>query len=179
MSAVPTAMPAASAARDTGAFRWVEAPRLRQAAGRFVTGVAVVTANDGHGVPVGATVNAVTCLSLDPPLYLVCLANTSNTLAAILDSNAFAINVLAAGQRPIAEVFASKSADKFSGVEYTAQDGCAPLIRSTVAGIACRLWAHYPGGDHTILVGAAGTAEFSEEEPLVMRAGKFMRVLAP
>lgn len=157
---------------------WVEATQLRQAAGRFVTGVAVVTAASDRQALVGATVNAVTCLSLAPPLYLVCLANTSNTLATILKSDAFAINVLSAQQRDIAEVFASKSAEKFQGVNYKMEDDKAPLIHGAVAGIACHLWAHYPGGDHTILVGAAQSADYEEDEPLVMRAGKFIQVLA-
>jgi len=178
MSAVPNVETFRPGMQDLDAFRWVDAPRLRQAAGRFVTGVAVVTAHTGRGVPGGATVNAVTCLSLDPPLYLVCLANTSNTLASIIESGTFAINILASGQRHIAEAFASKATDKFAGVDYTTLDGHAPLIDGTVAGIACRLWAHYPGGDHTILVGAAAAAEYSEEDPLVMRAGKFTRVHA-
>lgn len=155
----------------------VEPAKLRQAAGRFVTGVAVVTAaHDGQHL-VGATVNAVTCLSLTPPLYLVCLANTSNTLATILKSNAFSINVLSARQQALAEVFASKSAEKFQGVNYSMENDAAPLIAGAVAGIACHLWAHYPGGDHTILVGAATSAEYHEETPLVMRAGKFIEIM--
>ncbi|MVW77833.1 flavin reductase family protein [Bordetella sp. 02P26C-1] len=158
--------------------QWVESTQLRQAAGRFVTGVAVVTASKEGGNLVGATVNAVTCLSLEPPLYLVCLANTSNTLATILQSDAFAINILSAQQRTIAEVFASKSAEKFRGVSYRLEGDEAPLIDGSVASITCQLWAHYPGGDHTIIVGAAQSADFLEDEPLVMRAGKFIRVLA-
>lgn len=156
----------------------VEAALLRQAAGRFVTGVAVVTAADDGSIPGGATVNAVTCLSLTPPLYLVCLANTSNTLATIMKSDAFAINILSAEQRGVAEVFASKSTEKFRDIAYTMESGKAPLIQGSVAGISCRLRAHYPGGDHTILVGEAEFVDYMEDEPLVMRAGKFIQVVA-
>src|SRR5580700_8943652 len=74
--------------------RSVDATSLRHVMGHFATGVAVVTAVDDRGQPVGTTVNAITSVSLEPPLVLVCLGLTSTTLRAVRERAAFAINVL-------------------------------------------------------------------------------------
>ena len=55
---------------------------LRQALGRFVTGVTIVTCRDEHGEPVGLTANSFNALSLDPPLVLWSLRNASSTIDA-------------------------------------------------------------------------------------------------
>ena len=69
--------------------RCVDATSLRHVMGHFATGVAVVTAVDDHGQPVGTTVNAVTSVSLEPPLVLVCLGLGSSTLRAVRERAAF------------------------------------------------------------------------------------------
>ncbi len=50
---------------------------VRNAFGRFATGVTVVTCAKEDGVPHGATVNAFTAVSLDPPLCQVTLTRHS------------------------------------------------------------------------------------------------------
>ena len=72
--------------------------RFRIALGAYPTGVTVVTAIGPSG-PSGATANAVTSLSLDPPMMLACLDRGSRTLTAVRAQGRFGVNVLAAGQR--------------------------------------------------------------------------------
>ena len=66
------------------------------AMGHFATGVTVVTSVGADGEPVGTTANAVSSLSLDPPLLLVCFDLSSATLEAIRSHGAFVVNVLGA-----------------------------------------------------------------------------------
>src|SRR5580700_1036201 len=61
----------------------VSAVEFREAMGHFATGVTVITSIGEDGEPVGTTANAVTSLSLDPPLLLVCFDLSSATLQAI------------------------------------------------------------------------------------------------
>ncbi len=63
----------------------VETERLRAAMGMFATGVTVITTRDWHARPFGTTANAVSSVSLRPPLVLACLREESETLAALLD----------------------------------------------------------------------------------------------
>src|SRR5688500_18480619 len=87
--------------------REISPDRLRSAMSRFPTGVTVVTAPTPEG-PAGLSANAVTSLSLDPPLMLVCLDRGSRTLRAVEAAGRFGINVLGAEAEPIARAFGAK-----------------------------------------------------------------------
>ena len=86
-STSPTWSSAAAPPQPDAAAKLVaETGRLmRDVMGHFATGVSVVTARDADGAPVGTTANAISSVSLDPPLLLACLAKHSETLAAIRD----------------------------------------------------------------------------------------------
>src|SRR5882672_10159931 len=86
----------------------VSPAELREAMGHFATGVTVITSAGPDGEPVGTTANAVTSLSLEPPLVLVCFELSSATLAAIRDHGAFAVNVLGHRQRQLSANFAKR-----------------------------------------------------------------------
>ena len=151
--------------------------RFRETMGAFPTGVAVVSAAGPDG-PAGLTTNAVTSLSLDPLLLLVCFDNGSRTLTVVRETRRFAVSVLSAGQEDIAAVFASKrvAAEKFAAASHLVQDGL-PVIDGSAAWLACELVELMPGGDHTIGVGAV-TAMSVEPgaEPLVFWRGAYARL---
>ena len=126
---------------------------FRKASGRWATGVSIVTAIDTDGEPFGLTMNSVTSLSLDPPLYIVNVDNGSDTLAPMLNSGTFCINVLAEGQQELSNRFAKKGDNKFDGVPYNAGATDAPQLSGALMSIDCRVNAVHDGGDHKIVVG--------------------------
>lgn len=146
---------------------------LRAFAGQFPTGVAVITTSDESGKLFGITISAVTSLSLTPPLFLICLDNHSNTLAAILRSGHFCINFLSARQAATSKVFASKIDDKFKGLDYQVGTLGSPMITGAVAHGECKLESTYAIGDHTIVIGALSGVLVHEEEPLVYCRGRY------
>ena len=151
--------------------------RFRETMGAFPTGVAVVGAMGPDG-PAGLTTNAVTSLSLDPLLLLVCFDNASRTLAVVRETGRFAVSVLSAGQEEIAAVFASKrvAAEKFAAASHLVHDGL-PVIDGAAAWVACDLVELMPGGDHTIGVGAVtGMGAEPAAEPLVFWRGSYARL---
>ena len=79
---------------------------FRKALGRFATGVTVITVTKDNGAVHGVTVNAFASVSLDPPLVLVCMDHRSHTLPLLHARKRFGVNVLAEGQRAIAEYYA-------------------------------------------------------------------------
>lgn len=153
---------------------------LRRAMGRFATGVTVVTTRDGSGAPVGTTANAVSSLSLDPPLVLVCLARTSRTLAALRERGAFAVNVLAAHHDELSSAFArSANAGAWDAVDH--REGGAtgvPHIADAVAVVDCVLDRLVDGGDHEIAIGRVVGAHVDDgrRDPLVFYAGAYAEV---
>src|SRR2546428_12695421 len=100
----------------------IDTREFRDVCGRFVTGVAVVTSFGPDG-PSGMTANAVTSLSLDPPLMIVCFDRTARTLTAVEHSRRLALQFLAHDQDAVAGRFAPKvaAAGKFEGVDWSAR----------------------------------------------------------
>src|SRR5262245_66102393 len=92
---------------------------FRSALSAFATGVTVVTAVGPNGAS-GATANAVTSLSLDPPMMLACLDRESRTLTSVRAQGKFGVNALAAGQEELARQFSGKhpEPEKWDGVEW-------------------------------------------------------------
>ncbi len=126
---------------------------LRHAFGTFMTGVTVVTTKTETGDPLGFTANSFTSVSLNPPLVLVCLANSSNNYDAFSKGRGFAVNILSEGQKEISNTFARPSDDRFAAVDW--QDGPhgAPIIDGVSAWFDCSLFKTVEAGDHVILVG--------------------------
>ncbi len=155
----------------------VSARAYRDTIGRFPTGVAVVTAT-GPGGPAGMTTNAVTSLSLDPLLLLVCFELRSRTLEVVRTSRRFAVNVLRAGDEELAAVFASKRVgpEKFAAVTHTEEHG-VPVLDRALAWIACELRELRPAGDHEIGIGEViGTGGMHDGDPLVFYAGRYTTI---
>jgi len=146
----------------------------RATIGHFATGVTIVTAAGPHG-PAGMTTNAVTSLSLDPLLLVVCFDNTSRTLPVVRETRRFAVNVLRAGQEELAAVFATKrvATEKFEATTHTVAHG-VPVIDGALAWLACDLRELHPGGDHTIGIGEVTHHEHDAAgDPLVWFRGGF------
>lgn len=160
----------------------VDPRALRDAIGHFATGVTVVTALDDSGRPFGTTANAVSSVSLDPPLVLICLKHGSETLSALTASGAFAINVLRDDQQALAQRFAGKAApDTWSGVSQEPGLVGAPRLTGALATLECTLHDLADGGDHRIVVGRVLAVEHPDDHvaPLVFYRGGFAALPAP
>jgi flavin reductase (DIM6/NTAB) family NADH-FMN oxidoreductase RutF len=140
----------------------VSAAEFRHAMGYFATGVTVVTSVDPAGNPVGTTANAVTSLSLAPPLVIVCFDLGSLTLRAIRGHGAFVVNVLAAPQRHLSANFARRGlAAAWDGVRHQRGPTGSPRLEDVLAILECTVEHAIPGGDHEIIVGRVRHVETS------------------
>src|SRR5436305_5132776 len=74
---------------------------FRAAAGRFPTGVTILTAVDDD-TGRGMTANSFSSVSLDPPLVLISIQRNSQMNRMVTDTGAFGVSVLGAQQRDIA-----------------------------------------------------------------------------
>ncbi|MFT8243976.1 flavin reductase family protein [Roseomonas sp. BN140053] len=151
----------------------VDVATFRHVAGHWASGVAVITTRDAAGRLFGLTMSGVTSLSISPMQFLICVDNRSTSLPAILESEHFCINYLAAEQEQVSRTFAGKSEDKFATVPYRLLPSGTPAIDGALALIDCRIASSMPGGDHTIIVGDVLHAEASEREPLVHYRGRY------
>ena len=161
----------------------VDARLYRDAIGRFATGVTVVTVHDGTH-PRGMTANAVTSVSLDPVLLLVCVAKSARSHESLAVARSFAVNVLGADQRELSDYFARSSADEerpMGGWPHRPGGTGAPILEGALAWFECRVWNWLPGGDHSIVVGEVVdlALERPAGEPLLFHAGAYRRLGDP
>lgn len=156
----------------------VSPDEFRRALSDYATGVTVVTAIGANG-PSGATANAVTSLSLDPPMMLACLDRGSRTLTSARAQGRFGVNALAAGQAELARRFSAKdpAPQKWDGVEWEERQGL-PRLAGGLMWVACELRDLIDGGDHLILTGDVIEAEASGGEPLLFHRGDYRDLLA-
>ncbi len=138
----------------------LSAAEFRHAIGHFATGVTVVTSIGPDGVPVGTTANAVSSLSLDPPLILVCFDRASLTLEAVRGHGAFAVNVLAAPQQHLSSNFARRGLSAaWDEVRHRPGSTGSPRLHGVLAVLECTVEHRLPGGDHEIVVGRVREVE--------------------
>ncbi|MBO0878212.1 MAG: flavin reductase [Pseudonocardia sp.] len=153
----------------------VDPATMRDVMGRFVTGVAVVTASH-LGIPHGMTVNSLTSVSLLPPLVLVCLGAHARSTEAVTASGRFAVNILSARQEHLARRFAQRGADHFAGLDISYGQCRVPVIPDAYARLDCDVDRHLAAGDHVVVIGAVRAASARAGEPLGFLGGKFSDV---
>ncbi|MFV0246289.1 MAG: flavin reductase family protein [Qingshengfaniella sp.] len=141
---------------------------LRDALGRYATGVTVVTAPG----PVGITANSFASVSLDPPLVLWAVDKTSDRQAAFRTERHSAIHVLRADQAALARSFA-RDGHAFEGLDWHLDRKGVPIIEPCLARFECALVADHDAGDHHILISAVEQVTVHDGQPLIFHAGRF------
>jgi flavin reductase (DIM6/NTAB) family NADH-FMN oxidoreductase RutF len=144
--------------------------QFRRVMGHFATGVTILTTaldDEMHAM----TANALCSVSLDPLLVLVCVNKQARTHAMLSASGVFTLNVLAEEQEHLSRLFADETADAgriLKGLSHCRGVTGAPILADCLAYVECRVVATYPGGDHSIFLGAVEDARLLREgQPLV------------
>jgi flavin reductase (DIM6/NTAB) family NADH-FMN oxidoreductase RutF len=153
-----------------------DARELRRVMGMFATGVTVITTRDAKGTCYGLTANAVTSLSLVPPLLLVCVDKKAETHPHFFDSKEFVVNILADDQEGLSARFAKSGGDKFTGVGSRRGRRGLPVLDGALAHVECRIVETHEGGDHVIHIGQVEHAEVAGGRPLLFFQGRYRRL---
>lgn len=145
--------------------------------------VCVVTAAGPAGRPSGLTTSAVTSVSVEPPLLLVCVGAESRTLTAIRHAGGFAVNFLAAHNERLSERFAGKSTQKFAGFDWRPSERAAgaPLLPAHhLSAVAeCLVHQEVPAGDHSVLLGRIESAAVHGRAPMLYLARTYLTTPVP
>lgn len=160
----------------------IDSRALRSVLGKFTTGVVVVTARTGEGLPVGMTANSFTSVSLEPPLVSFCVSRASQLHPLFTNASDFAVNVLADSQRELSKRFARPGLDRFGSLSYEEGRNGIPVFPGSLAVIECATASVVAAGDHDIILGSvialtALTADAGEIQfPLVFFNGAYRRL---
>jgi flavin reductase (DIM6/NTAB) family NADH-FMN oxidoreductase RutF len=155
----------------------LDSAEFRRILGHWATGVAVVATRTPGGEPVGLTANAVTSLSLDPPLVLVCVDHASDSLDHIRQAGSFSVNMLREGDERTARRFAEgDGTGRFDGIAWRDHLTGSPVLDEALAWVECRIRREHDGGDHVIFIGEVIAGDAAEGSPLVFYRGGYARM---
>jgi flavin reductase (DIM6/NTAB) family NADH-FMN oxidoreductase RutF len=151
----------------------IDTKHLRQALGRFATGVTIITCRDAQGRAVGLTANSFSSLSLAPALVLWSLRRTSPTLAAFSAATHFAVNVLGEAQVDVSRHFASAADDRFAQGQWSGGLEGLPLLAGCAALFECASVSQQDAGDHVLFIGRVLNFVEAPVAPLLFQAGHY------
>lgn len=144
---------------------------LRDAFGRFATGVTVVTAPSALG-PLGITANSFASVSLDPPLILWCPAKASKRHDAFVAAPKFALHVMGAEQDAITAGFARRG-DAFDLCDWAPSADGVPLIAGCPARFECTIRDRIDAGDHTVIIARVTRVSTADSVPRTFLDGSY------
>jgi flavin reductase len=151
----------------------------RRLIGCFATGVTIITMARGEEVR-GMTANAVTSVSLDPLLLLICVDKRTVTHQFLEEAQAFAVNILAEDQEQVSRALAShdsEDARRLIGYRYHPGQTGAPILDDCLAYVECKVTEVLAGGDHSIFIGRVEGGEVMRDAPpLIFFRGKYNRL---
>ena len=150
---------------DTGDFR--------QALGQFATGVCLVTVDDPELGPLATTVNSFSSVSLNPPLVLWSIQNSSDHLAVYTECQHFGISVLSSEQGALSSQYAQRGCHSAQTEHFKTGPQGEPKLIDALAHFTCAAYAVHPGGDHQIIVGEVLQFESREAAPLIFYSGGY------
>jgi flavin reductase (DIM6/NTAB) family NADH-FMN oxidoreductase RutF len=148
---------------------------FRDVISHFASGVTVITALAGDR-PYGTTASAVTSLSLEPPMLLICMNKQSETGRAVAAAGHFAVNILGADQIDLARRFARKGGDKFDGVQVKPGRWGEPLFEEALATLECRVAEQTAVATHYVFMAEVVSGTARAGTPLAYFRGQFGRL---
>lgn len=123
---------------------------------RFATGVTVMT-TFAEGRPQGITVNALSSVSLEPPLVMVALDRRRVIAPMVRAHGRYAISVLGEEQQALSDCFAhapaSPGREDFCGAAWHPGSTGLPLIDGAIATLECTVVETFAVGDHDLFIG--------------------------
>lgn len=148
------------------------------ALGRVPSGLFILTARHGKQ-ETGMLASWVQQCSFDPPQVSAAFAKDRWVLDWLTPGAAFAVNVLAEGQKQLLAHFGKGFAPgepAFEGLEVVRDGGAAPVLNDAHAYLACRVAHRVDVGDHVLVIGkvVGGEVQTHDARPAthVRRSGK-------
>jgi DNA-binding GntR family transcriptional regulator/flavin reductase (DIM6/NTAB) family NADH-FMN oxidoreductase RutF len=155
-------------------LKQIDQTLYRDVVGHFMSGVTVITTAH-NGTRFGVTASAVSSLSLDPPMLLVCLNRHLPTADAVSSAGVFAVNILTQDQGDLATQFATRHPDKFRDVVVVEGHRGVPMIAGALAHIECAVSERIDAATHTVFLAEVRSAHASAGSPLAYFRGSFGR----
>jgi 4-hydroxyphenylacetate 3-hydroxylase, reductase component len=159
----------------------VDTADFRTTIGQFATGVTVVTAFDGDR-PQGITVNALSSVSLDPPMVMIALDRRRFIVPAIEATGRYAVNILTEHQQELSDCFAGAAVTPdrtaFCGTSWHRGRTDVPVLDGVIASMECVVAERLEVGDHVLYVGRVEATSLPDGDaaPLLYHRRRYLRI---
>ncbi len=118
-------------------------------------GVAVITADDGHG-PVALTATSVSSVSADPPLLVFSISSESSAAATITAADTVVVHLLDADDIELAKLGAAKGVDRFADrAAWSRLTTGEPVFHGARAWVRCAVINRIDAGGSTVIAAHA------------------------
>jgi flavin reductase (DIM6/NTAB) family NADH-FMN oxidoreductase RutF len=155
-----------------------DSAELRRVFGCFPSGIAAVCALAADGVPAGMVVSSFTSVSLEPPLVMICVQNSSTTWPVLRQAPRLGVSVLAADQDQAARKLATRGVDRFADLAWSTTPQGVVLLQGAAAWLDCEVEQELPAGDHAVvLLRVLNLVGDPDHPPLVFHASRFRGLL--
>jgi len=170
-----------NASSSAGPATEIDSDTFRRVMGHFVTGVTVVTALDGAR-PFGITVNALSSVSLDPPLVMVALDRRRFLTPIVRAAGRYAVSILSEDQQALSDCFAGAPVEPgrldFCGASWHPGPTGLPLLDGAIATLECTVVGTFSAGDHDLFIGRVDSLVNDPEHPmpLIYYRRRYLRI---
>lgn len=150
---------------------------FRQTIGLFATGVTVIATEEAGEIH-AMTANAVTSVSLDPLLVLVCVGKRTRMAEYLTLEKGFSVNILREDQQALSNYFAGAwTQANPPPYRFVRWDG-KPRLEGCLAAVACECYKTIDGGDHWIVIGSVQDLHVGIEPhwPLLFYGSRYGRI---
>ena len=147
---------------------------LKDAFGRFATGIAIAGCVGEDGGPVALTINSFTSVSLDPALVLWCIERRASTFSSFSSADHYSLSILKSDQRGDSQRFAGYKAPALTSEEFEVWETGAPILKNRLAAFDCEVVDRFKAGDHIILLGKVLKFDSVDGQPLVYFASNYI-----
>lgn len=159
---------------DTGAI--FDSRVLRKAFGCFPSGVTAICAVI-DGEPEGMAASSFVAVSLDPPLVLVCIQNSSATWRKLRNAPRIGVSVLGEEHDRACAQLAAKSGDRFEKLEWSTTEDGAVLLAGAAVSLDCSVVEEIAAGDHQLVLLRIEELKFQPTvNPLVFHGSRFRKL---
>lgn len=148
---------------------------LRNAYGHFPTGVVAICA-EVEGQKEALIVSSFVSVSLDPPLVAFCPQNTSSTWSRLEKADRLGVSVLGEHHDRVARAMASRTGDRFAGVEVESRRGGALLVSGASAWFETSIERVVSAGDHQLVLMRVHALDTHDPAPTIFHRSRFCRL---
>lgn len=141
---------------------------FKEAFRRHAAGVAVVTARDSSGTPVGFTATSLASLAAVPPLATFNMARTASSWPAVAETDQVIVHLLGLRNRDLARRMAGPAAERFAGDHWTEGPNGVPLLNGVTAWMTGTVVERVPVHGSAVIVVRVGTGGVGRDDDALL-----------